>query len=109
MGLARTWRASRLVGRLLGAAALSVALASLTLVTSLGGSTIDWLSPVATALVVLTLAAGWLFFGYAPSGYLWIGAAMILGASLFMLTHELRQGANLPTKKADMDSASRKK
>lgn len=40
----------------------------------------------------LNVAAGWLFFGYAPSGYLWLGAAMILAASLFMLRHELRQG-----------------
>lgn len=39
----------------------------------------------------LNVAAGWLFFGYAPTGYLWLGAALILGASLFMLTHELRQ------------------
>lgn len=45
-----------------GAAALSVALASLTLVTSLGGATIDWLSPTALGLIVLTLVAGWLFF-----------------------------------------------
>lgn len=39
----------------------------------------------------LNVLAGWLFFGYAPSGYLWLGAAMILAASLFMLSHELRQ------------------
>jgi len=39
----------------------------------------------------LNVLAGWIFFGYAPAGYLWLGAAMILGASLFMLTHELRQ------------------
>ena len=39
----------------------------------------------------LNVAAGWLFFSYAPSGYLWIGAALILTASLLMLTHELRQ------------------
>ncbi len=40
----------------------------------------------------LNVLAGWLFFGYAPTGYLWLGAALILGASLFMLTHELRHG-----------------
>ncbi len=45
-----------------GAATLSVALASLTLVTSLGGSTIDWLSPTTLGLIVLVLASGWLFF-----------------------------------------------
>ncbi|MBX3736289.1 MAG: DMT family transporter [Candidatus Didemnitutus sp.] len=39
----------------------------------------------------LNVLAGWIFFGYAPSGYLWLGAALILSASLLMLTHELRQ------------------
>ncbi|MDI6838883.1 MAG: EamA family transporter, partial [Rhizobiaceae bacterium] len=27
-------------------------------------------------------------FGYAPAGYLWAGAAMILGASLFLMASE---------------------
>ena len=45
-----------------GAATLSIALASLTLVTSLGGHTIPWTSPVALALIAATLVAGGLFF-----------------------------------------------
>lgn len=44
-----------------GAATLSVALASLTLVTSLGGHTIPWASPLAIALVAATLVSGGLF------------------------------------------------
>lgn len=47
----------------------------------------------------LNVAAGWLFFGYAPSGYLWLGAAMILGASLLMLSHELRQSKRATEKR----------
>lgn len=36
----------------------------------------------------LNVLAGWLAFGYAPEGYLWIGIAMILAASLFLLWRE---------------------
>jgi S-adenosylmethionine uptake transporter len=31
-------------------------------------------------------------FGYAPAGYLWLGAAMILGASMFNIAIEQRRG-----------------
>lgn len=63
-----------------GAAALSVALAALTLVTSLGGRSFGWTSPHALGLVALTLAVGVLFF--------WIesrAAEPILPPSLFRL------------------------
>jgi drug/metabolite transporter (DMT)-like permease len=36
----------------------------------------------------LNVFAGWLVFGYAPSGYLWLGALLILGASLFLMLRE---------------------
>ncbi|SCB60024.1 S-adenosylmethionine uptake transporter [Rhizobium aethiopicum] len=39
----------------------------------------------------LNVFAGWLFFGYAPSGYLWLGAALILSASLFIMRNEMRR------------------
>lgn len=39
----------------------------------------------------LNVAAGWLVFGYAPAGTLWLGAVLILGASLFLMTHESRK------------------
>lgn len=45
-----------------GAAALSVALAALALVTSLGGRTLAWDAPVTMALVAATLIAGLAFF-----------------------------------------------
>ena len=39
----------------------------------------------------LNVAAGWLIFGYAPAGTLWLGALLILGASLFIMTYESRR------------------
>ncbi len=41
----------------------------------------------------LNVLAGWLFFGYAPAGYLWLGAALILGASLFIMRSEMQTRA----------------
>jgi drug/metabolite transporter (DMT)-like permease len=39
----------------------------------------------------LNVLAGWLFFGYAPVGYLWLGAGLILAASLFIMRHEMKR------------------
>lgn len=39
----------------------------------------------------LNVLAGWLVFGYAPTGYLWLGAVLILGASLFIMRNEMRR------------------
>lgn len=38
----------------------------------------------------LNILAGWLVFGFLPSGRLWLGAALIVGASLFLLLRERR-------------------
>ncbi len=38
----------------------------------------------------LNVLAGWLVFGYAPAGTLWLGAILILGASLFIMSYERR-------------------
>ncbi len=38
----------------------------------------------------LNILAGWIVFGTLPSGRLWIGAALIAGASLFLLLREHR-------------------
>jgi drug/metabolite transporter (DMT)-like permease len=38
----------------------------------------------------LNILAGWLVFGTVPPGRLWLGAAAIVGASLFLLLHERR-------------------
>ncbi|MDM9619725.1 DMT family transporter [Rhizobium sp. S96] len=39
----------------------------------------------------LNVLAGWLFFGYAPAGYLWLGAFLILGASIFIMQNEMKR------------------
>ncbi|TDW24760.1 hypothetical protein EV128_12144 [Rhizobium azibense] len=39
----------------------------------------------------LNVFAGWPVFGYAPTGYLWLGAALIFCASLFIMRNELRR------------------
>jgi drug/metabolite transporter (DMT)-like permease len=38
----------------------------------------------------LNVLAGWLVFGFLPTGRLWLGAALIVGASLFLLLREHR-------------------
>lgn len=43
----------------------------------------------------LNVVMGWLVFGYVPSGYLWLGAIMILAASMFNVTFERRRERNL--------------
>ncbi len=43
----------------------------------------------------LNIVAGWLVFGWAPSGTLWLGAALIVGASLFLMVRESRQQPDL--------------
>lgn len=39
----------------------------------------------------LNVVAGWIVFGYAPAGTLWLGSVLILGASLFIMTYESRR------------------
>jgi drug/metabolite transporter (DMT)-like permease len=39
----------------------------------------------------LNVLAGWLVFGWVPPNHLWLGAALIVGASMFLLWRESRQ------------------
>ncbi len=41
----------------------------------------------------LNIIASWLVFGWAPPGTLWLGAALIVGASLFLMMRESHDGA----------------
>jgi S-adenosylmethionine uptake transporter len=41
----------------------------------------------------LNILAGWVVFGTLPTGRLWLGAALIVGASLFLLVREQRMAA----------------
>jgi drug/metabolite transporter (DMT)-like permease len=49
-----------------------------------------YVQPFDNVKLPLNILAGWLVFGTLPPGRLWIGAAAIVGASLFLLLHEHR-------------------
>lgn len=60
---------------------------------TLAYSTADaaYVQPFDDLKLPLNVLAGWLVFGYAPAGYLWLGAILILGASLFLMVSEMRR------------------
>jgi S-adenosylmethionine uptake transporter len=41
----------------------------------------------------LNVLAGWVVFGFVPGGNLWLGAALIIAASLYIVRQETRKGA----------------
>ena len=48
-----------------------------------------YVQPFDDLKLVANIIAGFLAFGYAPEGWLWIGIAMILAASLYLLLNEM--------------------
>lgn len=60
---------------------------------TLAYSTADaaYVQPFDDLKLPLNVFAGWLVFGYAPTGYLWLGALLILGASLFIMRNEMKK------------------
>jgi drug/metabolite transporter (DMT)-like permease len=48
----------------------------------------SFLQPFDDIRLPLNIVAGYLAFGYAPGGSLWLGIAMILAASLYLLMHQ---------------------
>ncbi|WP_237155113.1 DMT family transporter [Oryzibacter oryziterrae] len=48
----------------------------------------SYLQPFDHVRLPLGVVAGYLVFGYAPGGFLWVGAALIIGASLYLLKAE---------------------
>ncbi|MEK1892749.1 MAG: DMT family transporter [Rhizobium sp.] len=60
---------------------------------TLAYSTADaaYIQPFDDLKLPLNVFAGWLVFGYAPTGYLWLGALLILGASLFIMLNEMKK------------------
>jgi drug/metabolite transporter (DMT)-like permease len=51
-----------------------------------------YVQPFDNVKLPLNVLAGWLVFGWIPSSQLWLGAALIVGASMFLLWRESRQG-----------------
>lgn len=64
------------------------ALAQYLLTKAYASADAAYVQPFDDLKLPLNVLAGWLVFGYAPQGTLWLGALLILGASLFIMTHE---------------------
>ncbi len=60
---------------------------------TLAYSTADaaYVQPFDDLKLPLNIVAGWLVFGYAPAGYLWLGAIVILAASQFIMRNEMKK------------------
>lgn len=75
---------------LAGSGALMV-LAQFWLAKAYASADAAYVQPFDDLKLPLNVLAGFLVFGYAPVGSLWIGAIMILAASLFIMTVEHRR------------------
>jgi drug/metabolite transporter (DMT)-like permease len=81
-------------GEVLGWVALSglvMALAQYWLAKAYESADAAYVQPFDDLKLPLNVAAGWIVFGYAPEGYLWLGAAMILIASMANIAVEQRR------------------
>lgn len=76
---------------LLLAAGLLTALGQYLLTLAYNAADAAYVQPFDDLKLPLNVFAGWLVFGYAPSGYLWLGAFLILCASLFLMLREARK------------------
>jgi len=57
----------------------------------------SFVQPFDLVKLPLNVLAGWLVFNYVPPGNLWLGAAMIVGATLFILYREHSRGTTRVT------------
>lgn len=73
------------------AAGLITVVAQYFLTLAYSSADAAYVQPFDDLKLPLNVLAGWLVFGYAPSGYLWLGAALILMASLFIMRNEMRR------------------
>lgn len=76
---------------LLVGAGLLTAAAQYLLTLAYSAADAAYVQPFDDLKLPLNVLAGWLVFGYAPVGYLWLGAVLILGASLFIMRHEMKR------------------
>lgn len=73
------------------AAGLLTAMAQYFLTLAYAAADAAYVQPFDDLKLPLNVLAGWLFFGYAPAGYLWLGALLILGASLLIMRTEMKR------------------
>lgn len=72
------------------AAGLVTALAQACLAMAYARADAAYIQPFDHLKLPLNVLAGWLVFGWVPPGDLWIGAALIIGASLYVAQVEMR-------------------
>lgn len=77
---------------LLLAAGLLTAIGQYLLTLAYSAADAAYVQPFDDLKLPLNVAAGWIVFGYAPAGYFWAGALLILSASLFIMRLELKRG-----------------
>ncbi len=65
-----------------------LALAQWSLARAYASADASFIQPFDLVKLPLNVFAGWLVFGYLPPGQLWLGAAMLIGATLFILHTE---------------------
>lgn len=75
-------------------AGLLTALAQLALTRAYAAADASYVQPFDHLKLPLNVLFGWLAFQFVPSGNLWIGAALILGASMYILQREAKEQAN---------------
>ncbi len=75
----------------LAASGLVMVLAQYWLARAYAIADAAYVQPFDDLKLPLNVLAGWLVFGYAPAGLLWVGAVMILSASLFIMLVERKR------------------
>lgn len=74
----------------LGCAGLLTAIAQLAIVKAYETADASYIQPFDHAKLPMNVLAGWLVFGWVPPGRLWLGALIIIGATLFIAHREIR-------------------
>lgn len=72
-------------------AGLLTALAQLALTRAYAAADASYVQPFDHLKLPLNVLFGWLAFQFVPSGNLWIGAAFIVGASMYILQRETKE------------------
>lgn len=72
-----------------------LALAQWSLVRAYANSDASFIQPFDLVKLPLNVLAGWIVFSYLPPGRLWLGASLLVGATIFILH---RENKSIPTK-----------
>ena len=81
---------------LIVAAGLMTMLAQFLIVRAYATADAAYVQPFDHLKLPLNVLAGWLVFGFVPGGNLWLGSALIIGASIYIAHRESRLGVPEP-------------